>query len=271
MPVDEESYFCCSCHVLPRQFVGTVPKDVASEASAARDGRMSAAMGLPAGTVTFLFSDIEGSTRLLHQLGDRYGELVVQHRRVMRESAAEAGGTEIDAQGDSFFFCFTRARDAVAGALSAQRRLAAERWPDDAPVKVRMGLHTGEPTLGDEGYLGLDVVRGARIGAAAHGGQILVSETTRALLPKALPEDAQLLDLGEHTLKDMEGPERLFQLVAPGLGDTFPQPRVASPPTPSGELSSKITEYVERQLAAAFEIEREEESGAWVFRRRRKS
>lgn len=240
--------------------------------SLGREGRQNVAAmaSLPAGTVTFLFSDIEGSTRLLHRLGDGYRDLVAQHRRVMRESAAEAGGTEIDAQGDAFFFCFTRARDAVAGALTAQRRLAAERWPGDAPVKVRMGLHTGEPTLGDEGYLGLDVVRGARIGAAAHGGQILVSETTRALLPRPLPDGAELVDLGEHTLKDMEEPERLFQLVAPGLGDTFPAPRVEAPPTPTSELNKKISDYVERQLAAAFEIEREDKSGAWIFRRRRK-
>jgi len=155
-------------------------------------------MSLPAGTVTFLFTDIEGSTRLLRQLGEDYGLLVSQHRRVMRETATEAGGSEIDTQGDAFFFGFARARDAAAGALATQRRLAAESWPGDADVKVRMGLHTGEPTLGDEGYLGLDVVRGARIAAAAHGGQILVSETTRVLLPPELPDGAEIVDLGEH-------------------------------------------------------------------------
>src|SRR5437764_2343593 len=143
---------------------------------------------LPGGTVTFVFTDIEGSTRLLQELGDAYATLARDHRRLVREAFGERGGTEIDTQGDSFFFSFPRARDAVAAAVDAQRRLRDHGWPRDAAVRVRMGLHTGEPSLGDEGYLGIDVVRAARISAAGHGGQVLVSETTRALLGNQLPD-----------------------------------------------------------------------------------
>ncbi len=224
---------------------------------------------LPAGTVTFLFSDIEGSTRLLQQLGDGYGELDAQHRQVMREAATGAGGVEIDAQGDAFFFAFTRARDAAAGALDAQRRLATERWPDGVTVNVRMGLHTGEPTLGDEGYVGLDVVRGARIAAAAHGSQILVSEATRALLPAELPDGAELVDLGEHTLKDLDRQERLFQLVPAGMSGELPVPRSEQPPDP---LSRKINAYVEQQVIQALEETpaEPERSARWLSRLRRR-
>jgi class 3 adenylate cyclase len=228
---------------------------------------------LPAGTVTFLFSDIEGSTRLLQQLGDGYGDLVAQHRRLIRQAAASADGTEIDTQGDSFFFSFMRARDAVAAALDAQQRLGAAEWPERVDVKVRMGLHTGEPTLGDEGYLGLDVVRGARIAAAAHGGQILVSETTRALLPAELPDEASIVDLGEHKLKDLERPEHLFQVVAPGLGETFPAPRADRAPAAENEFARKINAYVEQQLEQALStpgpVPNRPEGGGWFRRRRR--
>jgi class 3 adenylate cyclase len=210
-------------------------------------------VSLPAGTVTLLFSDIEGSTRLLQQLGDEYAGVEAEHRRIMRQSCTEAGGHEIDRQGDAFFFSFTRARDAVAGAVSAQRALAMNHWPDGVEVKVRMGLHTGEPSVGDEGYLGLDVVRAARIGAAAHGGQILVSETTKALLGSA----ADVEDVGEHTLKDMDHPERLYQVVADGLPATFAAPRTNAPvpvgPGRQTELADRINDYVEKSIAEAFE------------------
>ena len=137
---------------------------------------------LPGGTVTFLFTDVEGSTRLLQELGDAYGEVVRDHRRLLREHLGAKGGTEVDTQGDAFFYSFPRARDAVAGAVASQRALAEHEWPGGAQVRVRMGLHTGEPSVGEEGYLGLDVVRAARICSAGHGSQILLSETTRALL-----------------------------------------------------------------------------------------
>ena len=135
------------------------------------------AVALPGGTVTFLFTDIEGSTRLLQELGDHYGQVVADHRRLLRDVFQAAGGSEVDTQGDAFFYSFPRARDAVGAAVAGQRALASHEWPRGADVRVRMGLHTGEPTVGDEGYVGLDVVRAARICSAGHGGQILVSET----------------------------------------------------------------------------------------------
>src|SRR3954466_2363977 len=158
---------------------------------------------LPGGTVTFVFTDIEGSTRLLQELGDEgYGRVSGDHRRLVRDAFGARAGTEIDTQGDSFFFSFPRARDAVAAAVDAQRALRDHTWPGGAQVRVRMGLHTGEPNIGDEGYLGIDVVRAARISAAGHGGQILVSETTRALLGNNLPDGAVVHDLGETSLKE---------------------------------------------------------------------
>ena len=132
-----------------------------------------------------------------------------------REHLGEKGGTEVDTQGDAFFYSFPRARDGVAGAVAAQRALAEHEWPEGAEVKVRMGLHTGEPSVGDEGYLGLDVVRAARICSAGHGGQILLSETTRALLGNDLPEGASVVDLGQQNLKDVQH-ERIFQLALDG-------------------------------------------------------
>jgi predicted ATPase len=163
---------------------------------------------LPSGTVTFLFTDIEGSTRLLQELGAGYADALATHRRLLREAFTRHGGVEVDTQGDAFFVAFARAGDAVTAADEAQRVLA------DGPVRVRIGIHTGEPTLAEEGYVGMDVHRGARIAAAGHGGQILFSQSTRELL------DAQfdIRDLGEHRLKDLAEPEWLFQL---GQGD-FP-------------------------------------------------
>jgi predicted ATPase len=159
---------------------------------------------LPAGTVTFLFTDIEGSTGLLHALGGRYADVLAEHRRRLREVFAANGGVEVDMQGDAFLIAFARAADAVAAAQAAQQALAR------SPVRVRMGLHTGEPQLTEEGYVGLDVHKGARIAAAAHGGQVLVSRETRVLL-----DDADLLsDLGEHRVKDFETPVWLYQLGA---------------------------------------------------------
>src|SRR5918912_2668233 len=141
---------------------------------------------LPTGTVTFLFTDIESSTRLLHELGDRYAETLAEHRRVLREAFARHGGAQVDTQGDAFFVAFSRAKDALAAAHEAQEALA------EGPIRVRMGVHTGEPIVTEEGYVGIDVHRAARIAAAGHGGQVLLSQSTRELV------DADgLRDLGE--------------------------------------------------------------------------
>jgi class 3 adenylate cyclase len=208
---------------------------------------------LPGGTVTFLFSDIEGSTRLLQELGDSYGRVVGDHRRIMRECMAEHAGTEIDTQGDAFFFSFSRAKDAADAAVEAQRALAAHEWPEGSEVRVRMGLHTGEPQVGDHGYVGIDVVRAARICSAGHGGQILLSETTRALLGNALPEGASVLDLGRQNLKDIQH-ERIFQLaLAEQAAETRPLKTVAGGAESRADeiarsFEDRITSYVESQL-----------------------
>jgi peptide/nickel transport system substrate-binding protein len=175
----------------------------------------------PTGTVTFLFTDIEGSTRLLKQLRDAYATALADHQRIVRDALAANDGWEIDTQGDSFFAAFRRAKDAVAAAVDIQRALAAHEWPDGTQLRVRMGIHTGEPAVGGERYVGLGVHRAARIAAAAHGGQVLVSATTRELLRDDPPPDVSLRDLGEHQLKDMDEPERLYQLDAPGLATEF--------------------------------------------------
>jgi predicted ATPase len=166
--------------------------------------------GLPTGVVTLLFTDVEGSTRLLHELGDDYGEALHEHRRRLRATFAEHEGVEVDTQGDAFFVAFARASNAVAAAADCQRALAA------GPIRVRMGLHTGEPRLTDEGYVGLDVHKGARIAAVGHGGQVLLSQTTRGLV------DADVRDLGVHRLKDLSAPERIYQLEIQGLLCDFP-------------------------------------------------
>src|SRR6476661_9282808 len=156
---------------------------------------------LPAGTVTFLFTDIEGSTKLLHELGDGYAEALSDHRRALRAAFEANSGVEVDTQGDAFFVAFSRARDALAAAREAQEALGA------GPLRVRMGVHTGEPLVTEEGYVGIDVHRAARIAAAGHGGQTVVSQTTYDLAGSD-----GLRDLGEHRLKDLSAPERIYQL-----------------------------------------------------------
>ena len=159
---------------------------------------------LPSGTVTFLFTDIDGSTRLLHELGERYVEVLAEHRRLLREAFEAQGGVEVDTQGDAFFVAFPRAQGALAAAAAAQAALGA------GPVRVRMGIHTGEPMVTDEGYVGMAVHRGARVMSAGHGGQVLVSEATQRLCG----EGFELLDLGPQRLKDMTEPQHLYQLGA---------------------------------------------------------
>ena len=177
---------------------------------------------LPTGTVTFLFTDVEGSTQLVKQLGERYGAVRADHERLLREAFERVGGTEIDTQGDAFFVVFPRAKDAVAGALAAQRTLRAHSWPDGVELRVRMGMHTGEPSVTGDRYIGLGVHRGARICAAGHGGQILLSAATYSVLADEVLPDLRFRDLGEHRLKDLDRAERIYQLVVPDLLKDFP-------------------------------------------------
>ena len=170
---------------------------------------LAAMRDLPTGVVTLLFTDVEGSTRLLEGLGEGYGDALHEHRRRLRAAFAAHDGVEVDTQGDAFFVAFGRASDAVAAAEDGQQALA------DGPIRVRMGLHTGEPRLTEEGYVGLDVHKGARIAAVGHGGQVLLSQSTRALV------DADVRDLGPHRLKDLSVPERIFQLEIDGLPQAF--------------------------------------------------
>ena len=220
--------------------------------------------GLPSGTVTFVFTDIEGSTALLKELGDAYGDVLSEHRRIVRESFTRLNGVEIDTQGDAFFFAFARARDAVEAAVEAQRAHASAAWPGDTAVRVRMGLHTGEPALGSEGYLGLDVVRAARICTAAKGGNVLLSETTRSLVGSSLPEGVSVFPLGERQLKDIDQPEQVYELAIDGVETAAPPE-----PVPAGDtnaefrdrLKASIQQRVDRELRAAFEnVERAEAS-----------
>ncbi len=175
----------------------------------------------PSGTVTFLFTDIEGSTRLLQALGDQYSDVLMEQRRLLRSAFGQWSGREISTEGDSFFVAFDRARDAVAGAVAAQRSLAECPWPSGQTVRVRMGLHTGEPTFSDGTYVGLDVHRAARICSAGHGGQILLSQTTCELVRQSLPEGVSLRDLGRHQLKDLQHAEHLYQVIVSGLPSDF--------------------------------------------------
>ena len=189
---------------------------------------------LPAGTVTFLFTDIEGSTRLLQELGERYADVLAEHRRKLRDASGARDGVEVDTQGDAFFFAFGSPRDALAAAAEAQGAL------EQGPVRVRMGIHTGTPIVTEEGYVGIDVHRAARVMAAGHGGQVLVSETTHDLLD----DQVDLRYLGEHRLKDFESPERLYQ-----LGDReFPPPKSlyrATLPVPATPFLGRRRELAE--------------------------
>jgi DNA-binding SARP family transcriptional activator len=183
---------------------------------------------LPSGAVTFLFTDIEGSTALVKRLRERYGDVLAYHARLLRAAFQQHSGHEIDSQGDSFFVAFQNPRDAVLAAVAVQRALAEHEWPGGADVRVRIGVHTGQAAVGEDRYLGLSVHRAARIGAAGHGGQILVSQATETLLEDEEEdlEDVVLEDLGTHRLKDLDRPVHLYQAVAPGLRHDFPPLRV---------------------------------------------
>jgi class 3 adenylate cyclase len=209
---------------------------------------------LPAGTVTFVFTDIEGSTELMKALGDAYGEVLTAHRRIVRDAFAAHDGIEMDTQGDAFFFVFPRARDAVAAAVGAQRAHAAASWPEDRSVRVRMGLHTGEPAIHEEGYVGLDVVRAARICTVGRGGQILLSETTRALLGSGLPEGVSVFPLGQRHLRGIDEPERVFEIAIDDLEpEAGPGPAATAPSPAPPEVAPATEGELERDLDRRFE------------------
>jgi predicted ATPase/class 3 adenylate cyclase len=183
---------------------------------------MASTPALPTGTVTFLFTDIEGSTRLLQELGDEWGNVLEDQRRLMRAAITANQGIELGTEGDSFFVVFTSAAAAVQSVVSAQQALAAHAWSGGKPVRVRMGLHTGEGRLVANGYVGLDVHRAARIAACGHGGQVVISDSVNALVETLLPAGVSIRDLGPHRLKDLPRPEQLYQLDIDGLPAEFP-------------------------------------------------
>jgi DNA-binding NarL/FixJ family response regulator/class 3 adenylate cyclase len=194
-------------------------------------------------TLTFLFTDIEGSTALVRRLRDDYGAVFEDHKRLLRDAWDASGGRELDAEGDSFFVAFRRPRHAVDAAVAAQRALAGHAWPGGAEVRVRIGVHTGEATPAGDHYVGLAVHRAARICDAGHGGQVLISETTRSLLEDD-EHELELEDLGPHQLKDFDRPIRIYQLAIEGLPGEFPPLR-----TETGERAAQLADRQE-ELAA---------------------
>src|SRR5438552_1810800 len=204
---------------------------------------------LPTGTVTFLFTDIEGSTRLLQELGGAYAAVRDEHARIVRAAIEEAGGVEVSTAGDSFFAVFPSATGAVQAAVAAQRAFAAHDWSPASTLRVRVGVHTGEGVPGGDDYVGIDVHRAARIAAAAHGGQVILSGPTRSLIERSLPQDVSVRDLGQHRLKDLAEPEHLHDLVIRGLKSEFPPPRTLDArPT---DLPVQLTSFVGRETEIA--------------------
>ncbi len=209
---------------------------------------------LPTGTVTFLFTDIEDSTGLLTALGDRYADALAAHHRVLRESFARHGGVELMTEGDAFFVVFRSPIEAIRSAAEAQRALSAREWPDGRQLRVRMGLHTGEAVLGGDNYVGLDVHRASRITAAGHGGQVLTSDATRALVEQGLPDGVGLRDLGRHRLKGLPAPEHIFQLTVDGLPADFPL--LHSLEAAAHNLPPALTSFIGRERQVAEIVQR---------------
>jgi predicted ATPase/class 3 adenylate cyclase len=199
---------------------------------------------LPTGTVTFLFTDIEGSTRLLADLGEAYDAVLATHTRLLRAAIEGHGGIVVNTEGDAVFAVFESVGSAVEATVAAQRALASEAWPNGAVIRVRMGLHTGEGRPGGEDYVGLDVNRAARVAAAGHGGQALLSGTTATLIAPSLPPGVELRDHGLHRLKDLPAPEHLWQLDIEGLVTEFPRLRTLE--APAAHLPAEITSFVGR-------------------------
>jgi len=205
---------------------------------------------LPAGTVTFLFTDIEGSTVLLRRLGDaRYRQLQADHHDLVRTAISAHGGTEVDAQSESFFVSFPTARSAMNCAIAIQRAVSVHPWLDGTTVRVRIGIHTGEAVLTATGYVGMDVHRAARVCAAGYGGQILLSHATYSLVRHELPQEVTLRDLGEHRLKDLQQPERIFQVVLPDLPSEFPPLRSLG--VVPNNLPVQLTSFIGREREIA--------------------
>ena len=204
---------------------------------------------LPTGTVTFLITDIEGSTRLLEHLGERYGAVQDRHDAILRSAIAIGDGRELSTEGDSVFAVFATPTGALRAATAAQRDLATGPWPQGAAIRVRMGLHTGDGVLGGANYLGLDVNRTARIAAAAHGGQVLLSDATRGLVERDLPTGISLRDLGQHRLRDLLHPERLHEVVIDGLEEEFPPPRTLD--ARPNNLPAQLTRFIGREADVA--------------------
>lgn len=203
---------------------------------------------LPSGTATFLFTDIEGSTALLHRLGTNlYAEVLAEHHRIIRTALAAHGGTEIGTQGDGFFAVFSSPSSCAAAAIDVQRSLGETSWPAGETVKVRMGIHVGEAAETPSGPVGFDVHRAARVAAVAHGGQVVISETAASLLRDSLPEGASLQDLGHHRLKDLGRPEHIFQLAAQGMETEFPALRSLDNPELEHNLPIQLTSFVGRE------------------------
>jgi class 3 adenylate cyclase len=199
----------------------------------------------PTGTVTFLFSDVEGSTQLLHRIGDKYAQALEEQRAIMRTAFQQFEGYEVDTAGDAFFVAFNRAQGGVSAAIAAQRQLAIHQWPEGEVLVVRMALHTGEPIVTATGYVGVDVHRAARLCSAGHGGQILLSETARQLVAENLPEGVTLRDLGAHRLKDLQNAEHIYQIIVPDLPGDFPSLKTLD--SRPNNLPAQITPLIDRE------------------------
>jgi len=204
---------------------------------------------LPVGVITYLFTDIAGSTRLLHELGSSYGDVLNTHHRLMREAIDAHGGIEVSTEGDSFFVAFTRPVDAVGAAVSAQRALSAYASEAGIDLRVRMGLHTGDAVIVGDNYGGIDVHRAARVSSVAHGGQIVLTEPTRTLVEASFGGETRVEDLGEHRLKDLDGPEHLYQVCAEGLPTHFPPPRSLG--LRATNIPTALTPFVARDVESS--------------------
>jgi class 3 adenylate cyclase len=210
------------------------------------------------GTVTLLFTDIEGSTRLLKQLRKEYGNLLAEHHRLMRAALEHHAGREMDTQGEAFFAVFSRAKDAVAAAIAGQRTHTAHDWPDRVEVRVRMGLHTAEPEVVGDRYFGLGVHRAARLCSVGHGGQVLLSRSTAGLVDEDEIPGVASRDLGEHLLKDLERPERIYQLLAEGLAEDFPPLKTVTEIARRSEVPTGMVSFVATDMVGHRHLLRQE-------------